>query len=178
MSANVTLTVTEGSLKGKQIVFHDRTMCTVGRSRECFVPLPDDEGHRTVSRHHCVFDINPPNVRLRDLGSRNGTYVNGRNIGQRQETQPVEAALLDDFPTYDLCDGDVVRVADTVFRVGVHVPPACLICGQAIPEEKQAEAAWTADTYLCEVCRMHGEPPARPAASGRKRVKLLARLFG
>jgi serine/threonine-protein kinase len=178
MSANVMLTVTEGSLRGKQIVFHDHTLCSVGRSRDCFLPLPDETGHRTVSRHHCLFDIDPPDVRLRDLGSRNGTYVNGRSIGRRHDTEPPGEGLVADFPAYDLGDGDEVRVADTVFQVSVQKPPACLICGQAIPEDQQAKAAWTSDTYLCEGCRPKEEPPPETRPTNRKRIKLLSWLFG
>ncbi|KYC36281.1 hypothetical protein WA1_52005 [Scytonema hofmannii PCC 7110] len=39
------------------------------------------------SRYHCLLDINPPDIRVRDFGSRNGTYVNGKKIGQRQPKQ-------------------------------------------------------------------------------------------
>src|SRR5262249_15881764 len=33
-----------------------------------------------VSRHHCVFTVDDFTVRLRDLGSTNGTFVNGERI--------------------------------------------------------------------------------------------------
>jgi DNA-binding winged helix-turn-helix (wHTH) protein len=36
--------------------------------------------HPSVSRHHASLSIEPGRVRLQDLGSRNGTFLNGRRI--------------------------------------------------------------------------------------------------
>ncbi|KJU85338.1 serine/threonine protein kinase-like protein, partial [Candidatus Magnetobacterium bavaricum] len=58
MPAKVILKVTEGKFKGKEYVFNERTICIVGRGVDCYPRLPDDEDHRTISRHHCLFDIN------------------------------------------------------------------------------------------------------------------------
>jgi predicted component of type VI protein secretion system len=48
----------------------------VGREQDCHLRPNSD----LVSRHHCVFSIDDYAVRLRDLGSTNGTQVNGKNI--------------------------------------------------------------------------------------------------
>lgn len=48
----------------------------VGREQDCHLRPNSD----LVSRHHCVFTIDDYTVRLRDLGSTNGTQVNGENI--------------------------------------------------------------------------------------------------
>jgi pSer/pThr/pTyr-binding forkhead associated (FHA) protein len=119
MPATVTLTVVEGNLKGKEYVFREPSKYFVGRAAACHVHLPTDEHHGTVSRFHCVLDIDPPRIRVRDLGSLNGTYVNGTLIGQRHpHVQPEEAiGLL--LPDYDLEEGDELRVGDTVLRVGI-----------------------------------------------------------
>src|ERR1700704_2250284 len=93
MPAKVTLTVTKGKLKGEEFVFDDRTTCIIGRANDCSPCVPDDQDHKTISRHHCLLDINPPDIRVRDFGSLNGTYVNGHKIGQRTRQQtPAEAA--------------------------------------------------------------------------------------
>jgi pSer/pThr/pTyr-binding forkhead associated (FHA) protein len=124
MSPRIILTVTEGELKGREFLFGDHTLCTVGRSRDCLLQLPNDVGHVMVSRHHCLLDVDPPTIRIRDLGSLNGTYVNGERIGQRGKVlQPEEAALVD-WPERELHDGDEVRIGNTVLRVGVYVPMA------------------------------------------------------
>lgn len=77
----------------------DGESLTVGRDFDNDVALPDD---RAVSRRHAVFEQLPGGWWIRDLGSTNGTYVNGVEVvGER----PVFA-------------GDEIRVGDTrlVFR--------------------------------------------------------------
>lgn len=81
MSAKVILTITKGNLKGQKFEFDSRTTCIIGRADDCYPKIPDDEYHRTISRYHCLLDINPPNIRVRDFGSKNGTFVNGQKIG-------------------------------------------------------------------------------------------------
>ena len=68
MPAKITLRITQGKLTGQEIVFDDRTTCIMGRASDCSPRLPDDEEHRTIGRHHCLLDINPPDIRIRDFG--------------------------------------------------------------------------------------------------------------
>jgi eukaryotic-like serine/threonine-protein kinase len=117
-AAAVTLTVVTGEDR-RRYVFDERTTCVLGRAADCDPRLPDDERHRKVSRHHCLIDINPPDARIRDFGSLNGTYLNEERIGQRQPGQtPTEAAGLS-YPEHDLADGDEIRLGDTVLRVTI-----------------------------------------------------------
>jgi len=74
-----------------------------------------------ISRHHCVFEVEPPTVRIRDLGSSNGTYVNGVLIGRRSYQKRKFDTELPRQATLELNDGDEVRVGHLVFRVGVQV---------------------------------------------------------
>ena len=46
---------------------------TVGRAADCDLQL----SHPTVSRHHCRFSVFDRVVTIQDLGSLNGTYLNG-----------------------------------------------------------------------------------------------------
>ena len=118
-SAKVTLTVAIGKLKGKQFIFEDRTTCIIGRARNCNIQIPSDRYHSTVSRYHCMLDINPPCIRIRDFGSRNGTEVNGKCIGKRKKHQtPAEGAKLN-LAEYDLHDGDEIRLGNTIFKVNI-----------------------------------------------------------
>jgi pSer/pThr/pTyr-binding forkhead associated (FHA) protein len=120
MSAKITLTVTQGSLQGHQFAFEDRTTCLIGRSSDCQLKLPNDELHRTISRYHCLLDINPPDIRVRDFGSKNGTYINGKKIGQRRLNQtPKEAANIT-FPEHDLKEGDEIKIGKTVFQISIE----------------------------------------------------------
>lgn len=48
----------------------------VGREEDCHLRPNSD----LVSRHHCVFTLDEYGLRLRDLGSTNGSFVNGEQI--------------------------------------------------------------------------------------------------
>lgn len=48
----------------------------IGREEDCHLRPNSD----LVSRHHCVFTVDDFAVRLRDLGSTNGTFVNGERV--------------------------------------------------------------------------------------------------
>ncbi|MEG4210805.1 protein kinase domain-containing protein [Microcoleus sp. S13_B4] len=123
MSSKVTLTITSGNLKGREFTFDTRTTCIIGRAKDCYPKIPDDEKHRTISRYHCLLDINPPDIRVRDFGSKNGTFVNGEKIGQREAHQTPEEAAQIQFPEYDLQGGDEFTLSHTSFRVGVALDP-------------------------------------------------------
>ncbi len=75
---------------------------TIGRSQENLLWLDEPE----ISRRHARLDVAPEGerVELRDLGSTNGLYVNGRKVEAR-----LEPALLR--------SGDVLRVGGHAFKV-------------------------------------------------------------
>lgn len=123
MSAKVTLKIIKGKLLGRQYIFDSRTICIIGRSQECNIQLPNDPDHKTISRYHCLLDINPPAIRIRDFGSKNGTYVNSKKIGQRQPNQTREEAAQLEFPEYDLNSGDRIKLGNTIFAVKIETNP-------------------------------------------------------
>jgi len=69
------LKVLTGKHQGKAIALNTRKFL-VGREQDCHLRPNSD----MVSRHHCVFIVDEYGVRLRDLGSTNGTRVNGELI--------------------------------------------------------------------------------------------------
>lgn len=71
----VDLKVLEGRQAGKSIPVPVKQFL-IGREQDCHLRPNSD----LISRHHCVFSIDEFSVRLRDLGSTNGTYVNGSRI--------------------------------------------------------------------------------------------------
>jgi pSer/pThr/pTyr-binding forkhead associated (FHA) protein len=120
MASQVKLTLKDGVSPDKEYVFSDRTICTVGRAADCFLQLPADLLHQSISRHHCLLDIDPPSVRVRDLGSRNGTFVNGCKIGQRDKTTRPEEAAVVDMPEFTVEEGDEIKLGEvTVLAVTV-----------------------------------------------------------
>ncbi|HVG94050.1 MAG TPA: FHA domain-containing protein [Planctomycetota bacterium] len=74
------------------------TECVIGRSTDADFVV-EDVG---VSRRHCRVLVGDGGYHVEDLGSRNGTFVNGARVAQRQS----------------LSDGAVLRVGETeiVFR--------------------------------------------------------------
>jgi predicted component of type VI protein secretion system len=49
----------------------------IGRAEDCDLRLESD----FVSNYHCILLLDEYTLRLRDLGSKNGTFVNGRRVG-------------------------------------------------------------------------------------------------
>jgi pSer/pThr/pTyr-binding forkhead associated (FHA) protein len=130
MSPQVILTATYGDLKGREFTFDGPATCVIGRCVDCLVRLPGDD--MTVSRHHCRLEVDPPLLRVQDLGSLNGTYVNGEKVGQRARKPGPEGVATVGQPVRELLDGDELRVGNTCFRVEVVLSQ---------PEED--------DSYLC-----------------------------
>lgn len=69
------LKILGGKHQGKAIPLSTKKFL-VGREQDCQLRPNSD----LVSRHHCVFTIDDYAVRLRDLGSTNGTRVNGQPL--------------------------------------------------------------------------------------------------
>lgn len=114
----LTLTVMNGKLKGQEFVLEGPGEFIVGRAADCAVPLAHADASQLISRHHCLLTIDPPAIRVRDLGSRHGTCVNGRSICQRQRQQRPEAAASA-LAECEVHEGDEIEVVITVLRVGV-----------------------------------------------------------
>jgi len=118
--ARITLATAQDELAEREFIFDEPAECVIGRAADCDIQIPTDE-HGDVSRHHCVLEIHPPHVQVRDLGSLNGTYVKGKMIGQRQPDQPTEESGLWPSSAHPLKEGDRLRVGHVVFRVEIAV---------------------------------------------------------
>src|SRR5947207_7076252 len=95
----VTLHVVAGPQTGRVFTFDQHDTFMVGRSEDSHFCLPHD---RYFSRHHCIVEIAPPQAFLRDLGSTNGTYVNGVRV-----------------ETAHLKNGDRIQGGETILEVEV-----------------------------------------------------------
>jgi serine/threonine protein kinase len=117
MPPRVRLEVVSGPIAGRQFVFDAHDTLLFGRASDCHARLAEQDGK--ASRHHFLLEVNPPAARVRDLGSLNGTWVNGTRYGGRGVLTPEQAARQA-WPQVDVADGDTIRVGSTVFAVRVE----------------------------------------------------------
>src|SRR3954453_333995 len=75
---HITLTVTKGQGQGRTFTFNGHDTFLVGRSRHAHLQLSPTD--RYCSRIHFMVEVNPPSCRLMDMGSNNGTHVNGARV--------------------------------------------------------------------------------------------------
>jgi eukaryotic-like serine/threonine-protein kinase len=119
MNAKITLTASGGRLDGKEYTFAERKTYVIGRGPDCDLQMPCTEDFRTVSRHHCLLGVDPPTVHVRDLGSRNGTLVNGEQIGMPENWPLPDNGTVGPFAEHELKDGDEFKVGGTAFKVHI-----------------------------------------------------------
>jgi serine/threonine protein kinase len=122
-AARVVLEVVAGPIQGSTFVLDRHDTLLVGRGADCRVRIAGDT---RVSRHHFLLEAVPPHVRLRDLGSRNGTFVNGVRCGGRSAGDPA-AAAAEPSPEVDVKHGDQIAAGRTLIHVrveGIPVQPA------------------------------------------------------
>lgn len=145
----VSLRVIAGPHSGRLFTFDQHDTFLIGRSESAHFCLPED---RYFSRHHCILEIAPPQCFLRDLGSTNGTFVNG---------QRVESIYLK--------SGDKIQGGETVLEVEVStdtpnnfvanqnkstpslVTVQCINCG--VLSDTEASRPDAKLSFLCEDCR-------------------------
>jgi adenylate cyclase len=131
-----------------------------GRAITCDLAIQDP----TVSRLHAELEIHDSGLRVRDLGSTNGTYVNGERVGaalvsagtriafgkvdfEILEERPEEIALPESFSGEGSLDATILRQvrvrgpADIAARLSDSPNPegaSLLRIGGQSPEERQA----------------------------------------
>ncbi|MBV9960357.1 MAG: protein kinase, partial [Acidobacteria bacterium] len=175
----VTLRVLSGPHVGRTFTFEQHDTFLIGRSDTAHLYLPDD---RFFSRHHCLLEISPPRCFVRDLGSTNGTYVNGvkvqetylKNGDQIQGGQTVLAVEVTTdavAPTALYTPSGVTRAEMPATQPSI-IMVECLNCGR----RDQAEASSPDEqmTYLCEDCRAELRRNPQPVP-GYDMVKVLGR---
>ena len=97
----INLTVIEGPHEGREFTFQEHDNFIVGRAKVAHFQLLVHDKY--FSRIHFMVEINPPLCRLLDMGSTNGTSVNGRKANATE-----------------LHDGDLIKAGKTVIRVTVQ----------------------------------------------------------
>lgn len=157
----VRLTVTDGPMKGAKFSFLEHNTFIFGRDKVCHAHLPKDA---YVSRHHFLIEIAPPEARLRDLGSLNGTYVNTDLCGARLPEESPDEGAQREYPSIDLKNGDSISVGETKISVSIEVDAAevrveenqlCRVCGKQVASEFGNRVG---GSYVCIGCRSLASP--------------------
>jgi hypothetical protein len=175
MPSKVMLRIVRGVSDGKKLSIDQRTTCIIGRSKDCCLVLSKRKHSGIVSRHHCMLRIDPPRAWIRDLGSLNGTYLNGVKIGQRVMDQSPPAEADAEFGDHELFHGDQIKVGNTVIEFTTYVPKVCMKCRGEISEESEITAYQEGLSFLCFVCKQ--EVDARLAFILEKEIAK-ARRYG
>lgn len=168
----VTLRVLAGPYTGREFTFDQHDTFLIGRADTAHLYLPED---KFFSRHHCLLEIAPPRCFLRDLGSTNGTFVNGQRV-----------------PEAFLTSGDRVQGGQTVLEVEVQseqpvtlnsmeaptltrptlIPVDCANCGRR--EQTEASHVNEKMSFICEDCREELKRQPQPVP-GYQMIRLLGR---
>ncbi len=100
--------------------FEQHDSILAGRSKDCHILIENDN---FVSRHHLLMEIAPPEIRLRDFGSLNGTLVNGEKIGGREPDETPEEGTFRNYKEVDLRVGDEVKLGSTSLQIVEALKP-------------------------------------------------------
>ncbi|MFM7200974.1 MAG: FHA domain-containing protein [Myxococcota bacterium] len=86
------LLIVSGPEQGRQFpLIQGRNI--LGRSEDCTIQLPSNQ----ISRRHACLTLNGGRVLLEDMGSANGTFINGQRLAQGVELTPNMQFQLGDF---------------------------------------------------------------------------------
>jgi hypothetical protein len=81
-----------GPYAGKALQLPTGKTVTVGRNRDLELPLPD----LRLSRRHCQLDYGLDGFVVRDLGSTNGTFVNGERLQGEKVLHHLDLVVIGD----------------------------------------------------------------------------------
>lgn len=139
------LTFRTGHHRGQVLEFDAPRTVVLGRSSQSDIQVYDER----ISRRHCAIRVEGNTIRLKDMGSNNGTFVNGAEVR--------EAVLA---------HGDVITIGSTEVEVSFQsslestidlgsragASAVCSLCQREIPPDQVHLAAEHRGRYLCQVC--------------------------
>jgi pSer/pThr/pTyr-binding forkhead associated (FHA) protein/tRNA A-37 threonylcarbamoyl transferase component Bud32 len=146
---NWELRIIEGQAAGYRKIITKPERLLVGRDASCDLCIPDP----LLSRQHCLLEFSANDFKLTDLGSRNGTFVNGQKIQETRLTTNdkirVGKHILEIIPA---------EVAATEEPVSVSQILTCAQCGQRIPtaDLKEMRAIRHGGKCYCAKCVSQG----------------------
>jgi len=117
MDVNLILFKKDGSQKAFSL---PSNITVIGRRHDCDLCIP----LMPVSRRHCQLNLNKEALKIRDLDSRNGTYLNGERINGEATVKA----------------GDYVKIGSLTFLLQIDGEPKEIVPPeQAKPKPSQQE---------------------------------------
>ncbi|MCK6455247.1 MAG: Flp pilus assembly complex ATPase component TadA [Phycisphaerae bacterium] len=131
----------------------DKSTFTIGRQPDNDIVIEDTK----ASRRHCTIEAGPDGLKLRDLNSRNGTWIGPNRI--------IEA---------DLSDGSVFRIGETQFIIstGSSAP------GKAAPQRMRIAPAAAPVPSLNDSGELVIPAPAETAESREPDAEIMPAMSG
>ncbi len=196
--ARVVLEVTKGPRTGKQLAFTTHEAFVIGREKNKRVQFRVP-GDRSMSGYHMLLEVNPPQCFLRDLGSLNGTFVNGKMIRHTHLTDgdvvcagktEIRVRIEDARPAGDGASGQVpasaapgsqrsprLGMSTTVFGTvpgkGAAKDLRCSICNKLAHDTFLGDLEDTRIlAYVCPNCREQHRTPEQPIPNYQKLKKM------
>ncbi len=145
MDVNLVLFKKDGSQKAFSVA-SDTTI--IGRRHDCDLCIP----LMVVSKRHCQLNQNKEAVRIRDLGSRNGTFLNGKRINETT-VQPGDYIKIGPLTFLLQIDGEpekIVPPKQAQPKPAAKVPPPKVLAEElsgSFPELEPDES----DSFLAEL---------------------------
>jgi pSer/pThr/pTyr-binding forkhead associated (FHA) protein len=118
MAAIVRLTVLTGPHKGSRFCLRGSGPALLGRANECDIRFCGDNRDLCISRRHCRLTFEPPMLSVEDLGSGNGTYINGHRCEPVACNDACDGSHLEQEPCA-ASDGDIMTVGGTSLQVSI-----------------------------------------------------------
>jgi len=186
-----------GHHRGHTLEFEAPRTLVLGRSSQADVQIYDER----ISRRHCAIRLEPDGVRVKDLNSGNGTYVNGVEVRETAMTQgdvlllgrteveihtlpsTEKLASTQTMPWRGAPPRGVPNAASFSARqtTADQPPPAsvtCAFCQNPIPPAHMHMAVEHRGRYLCARCAPRIEVPGyeieKPLGEGAMGVVYLA----
>lgn len=132
---SLALLILSGRQEGTLLPLQHGRVLTIGRMEGLDLVLPED----LVSRRHAQITVSDDGVHLRDLGSTNGTFVNGKRVREVR-----------------LAEGDRVLLGATILSVVAH-EEMLLPSGSSLAEALTATVAANSQAGAEVVARGAGE---------------------
>lgn len=106
----------------------------VGRNKECGLRIPT----RDVSRQHCEVTLDKVGAIVRDLGSSNGTYVNGKRVAE-SPLNPGDTLTIGPVSFIIQINGQPMRITPHDVKKPETAKPAAPAAAAAAPQKKVEE---------------------------------------